>query len=143
MRCLCLIVFANGSNSSSFIAVFLDRAVGLMEVNESIKPFDWTYTTDYRGTLTSKGGASFQVSTAYNLRLHRPWPTTLTCCVLQVSETDERIDYEKLKKQEKIYFYDDVILYEDELADNGTAVLNVKVVRASQLSSLVVSIMLF
>ena len=49
----------------------------------------------------------------------------------QVSDTDERIDYEQLKQQERIYFYDDVILYEDELADNGIAVLSVKIVRIS------------
>ena len=42
----------------------------------------------------------------------------------------------KLKTQERIYFYDEVILYEDELADNGTAVLSVKIV-----SSLLNSIM--
>ena len=47
---------------------------------------------------------------------------------LQVVQTGERIDYEKLKQPEKIYFYDEVILFEDELADNGTAVLSVKIV---------------
>ena len=49
-------------------------------------------------------------------------------CVLQVEETTEGIDYTLLKQQEKIFFYDDVILYEDELADNGTAVLSAKIV---------------
>lgn len=47
---------------------------------------------------------------------------------IQVEETAEGIDYSQLKQQEKIHFYDDVILYEDELADNGTAMLNVKIV---------------
>lgn len=46
-----------------------------------------------------------------------------------MEETDERIDYEKLKKQERIAFYDEVILFEDELADNGAAVFSVKIVR--------------
>ena len=45
-----------------------------------------------------------------------------------MEETSEGIDYSRLKEQEKIYFYDDIILYEDELADNGTAVLSVKIV---------------
>jgi len=40
--------------------------------------------------------------------------------------TDERIDLEQLKVKEKIFFYEDLILYEDELADNGIAKLNVK-----------------
>lgn len=49
-------------------------------------------------------------------------------CCIQVADTGDRIDYEKLKKQEQIFFYDEVILYEDELADNGTAVFSVKIV---------------
>ena len=65
-----------------------------------MKPYDWTYTTGYRGDVEG----------------------------LEVAGTEERIDYEQLKKQERIEFYDDIILFEDELADNGTAVLNVKVV---------------
>lgn len=43
-------------------------------------------------------------------------------------ETEERIDYEKLRDQEKIAFYDEVILFEDELADHGAAVFSVKIV---------------
>ena len=35
---------------------------------------------------------------------------------------------EQLKVKEKIFFYEDLILYEDELADNGIAKLNVKMV---------------
>ena len=51
-----------------------------------------------------------------------------TCYGNQVVETSERIDIEKLKAPEKIHFFDEIILYEDELHDNGCAVLNVKVV---------------
>ena len=47
----------------------------------------------------------------------------------QVESTDERIDMEQLKVKEKIYFYEDVILFEDELADNGISKLNVKMVK--------------
>ena len=43
-------------------------------------------------------------------------------------EASERIDYEKLKAQERIAFYADIILFEDELADNGAAILSVKIV---------------
>jgi type 2A phosphatase activator TIP41 len=48
--------------------------------------------------------------------------------LFKVVETDETIDIELLKKKEKIYFFEDVILFEDELADNGCALLNVKMV---------------
>ncbi|KAH3728632.1 TIP41-like protein [Dreissena polymorpha] len=70
-------------------------------INEVVKPFDWTYTTDYKGTLFGDG--------------------------LQVEGTTERIDMEKLKLREKIHFYDDVMLFEDELSDNGTSVMSVKI----------------
>ena len=46
-----------------------------------------------------------------------------------MESTDERIDMEQLKVKEKIYFYEDVILFEDELADNGISKLNVKMVK--------------
>lgn len=72
-------------------------------IKEVIKPFDWTFTTDYRGTLTAKNEI-----------------------IMKVESTKERIDMEQLKVKEKIFFYEDVILFEDELADNGTAKLNVK-----------------
>ena len=45
-----------------------------------------------------------------------------------MADTEERIDYEKLKVQERIAFYDEVILFEDELADNGAAIFSVKIV---------------
>jgi len=66
------------------------------------RPFDWTYTTNYKGTLTN----------------HDPY--------LVVMETEEKIDFEKLKKREKILFFDELVLFEDELADNGSAELSVK-----------------
>lgn len=73
-------------------------------IKDVIKPFDWTYTTEYSGTLFGEDGAQ-----------------------LQASETTERIDLQKLMVKEKIMFYADILLFEDELADNGTSVLNVKV----------------
>lgn len=59
-----------------------------------------------------------------------------------MEETTERIDYTRLKQQEKIYFYDDVILYEDELADNGTALLSAKIVSVS-LTCVLLSVAVF
>ena len=49
-------------------------------------------------------------------------------------ETSEIIDLNKLKVKEKIFFYEEVILYEDELADNGVATLSVKIVSTFYLS---------
>ena len=44
------------------------------------------------------------------------------------------IDYERLKLREKILFFDEVILYEDELDDNGCAVLSSKIVSDKKLN---------
>ena len=62
-----------------------------------------------------------------------PFPVLLSyvliiCSFWQVLETTERIDIEKLKQRERICFYDDIMLFEDELSDNGCSVLSVKVV---------------
>lgn len=73
-------------------------------IQNVVKPFDWTYTTDYKGTLFAKPDADWKVI-----------------------ETAERIDLEKLKQREKIGFYDNIMLFEDELSDNGTSLLNVKI----------------
>ncbi|KAF0304181.1 TIP41-like protein [Amphibalanus amphitrite] len=71
-------------------------------INSVSRPFDWTFTTDYRGTLLG----------------HQK---------LAPQPTDDRIDMEKLKQKEKIMFYEDILLFEDELADHGCAICNVKV----------------
>ncbi|XP_067350702.1 TIP41-like protein isoform X3 [Channa argus] len=70
---------------------------------EVVRPYDWTYTTDYRGTLI---GESLQI---------------------KVKETAERINMEKLKAREQIMFFDEVLLFEDELHDHGVSVISVKI----------------
>lgn len=74
-------------------------------IKEVVNPFDWTYTTDYMGTLIDNG----------------------TGKSLKVCSSTQRINLEKLKEREKILFYEDIILYEDELADNGMATLGIKI----------------
>ncbi|GJQ81204.1 hypothetical protein Trydic_g23372 [Trypoxylus dichotomus] len=69
-------------------------------LEEKIKPFDWTFSSDYRGTVTGP---------------------------FLIIQTDERINIEKLKEREKILFYQDLMLYEDELHDNGIASCTVKI----------------
>lgn len=69
-------------------------------MEEKIKPFDWTFSTDYQGTMNRK---------------------------LRVEPTHLKIDITKLMKREKILFYHDLTLFEDELHDNGVAKCSVKV----------------
>ncbi|KAI8992235.1 TIP41-like family-domain-containing protein [Pilobolus umbonatus] len=68
------------------------------DVKDVVKPYDWTYSTAYRGTSN-----------------------------VEFEQTEEaEIDFNRLRQPEPILFYDENILYEDELADNGTAVLTVR-----------------
>uniref|UniRef100_A0A158PK15 TIP41-like protein n=1 Tax=Angiostrongylus costaricensis TaxID=334426 RepID=A0A158PK15_ANGCS len=62
------------------------------------RPFDWTFTSKYAGTIRG--------------------------CTVEPS--NEAIDLERLKRQEPIGFYSQVTLYEDELADHGTAQMSVR-----------------
>lgn len=69
---------------------------------EEVKPYDWSYSPQqYRGELSETGPG--------------------------LAEGDTEIPLDLLKRPDPILFFDDVILYEDELADNGIAMFNVKV----------------
>ena len=65
-----------------------------------MKPYDWTYSTNYKGTLQ-------------NLDLK--------------SSTLHEIPIDKLTKPDPILFFDEAILFEDELADNGISILSYKI----------------
>ncbi|CEG79445.1 hypothetical protein CU097_010565 [Rhizopus azygosporus] len=73
-------------------------AMNHTDIKDVVKPYDWSYTTDYRGTCSAH---------------------------FESSETS-MINIERLKRPEPILFYDENILYEDELADNGTAMLTIR-----------------
>jgi type 2A phosphatase activator TIP41 len=64
-----------------------------------IKPFDWSYTTDFKGTTQGP----------------------------QFESTTEQIPLHLLRRPDPILFFDEVILYEDELADNGISMYSCKV----------------
>ncbi|OUM67602.1 hypothetical protein PIROE2DRAFT_39870, partial [Piromyces sp. E2] len=63
------------------------------------RPYDWTFTTNFRGKIENT----------------------------EAEVTKEQIDMKKLMRRDPILFFDQVILYEDELADNGIATLDAKV----------------
>lgn len=70
------------------------------DTQEKVKPFDWSFTTEYTGTVNDK---------------------------FRVEQTGQKIDMFKLMKREPIHFYHDLTLFEDELHDHGISVLSVKV----------------
>lgn len=71
------------------------------KITEIVKPFDWSYTTDYKGT-TRSDRPTFEPSSL-------PIPVDL------------------LRRPDPILLFDDVMLYEDEMADNGITVLSCKI----------------
>ncbi|KAI8346314.1 TIP41-like protein [Mortierella sp. GBAus27b] len=73
-------------------------------ITDVVKPYDWTYSTKYNGSNQSKQD-------------HMQFQTT----------TEETIDMDQLRRPDPILFYNENILFEDELADNGTAILSTKV----------------
>lgn len=70
---------------------------------EVMRPYDWTYTTDYTGTL---------IGTEQHI---------------EETPTDERIDLDRLKVREQIVFFQEVLLFEDELHDHGVSTIGVKI----------------
>ncbi|KAI8624391.1 TIP41-like family-domain-containing protein [Xylariaceae sp. FL1651] len=89
-------------------------------IREVVKPFDWSYSTTYKGTVAvvadadADGGAP-ETKTENEIRRPR-----------EFTPTDEPIPIELLKRRDPILFFDDVMLYESELDDNGISVLSVK-----------------
>jgi len=73
------------------------------DIKDVVKPFDWSYSTDYKGTVSaSESAQDFRPSST-------PIPIAL------------------LTRPDPILFFDDVMLYEDELADNGITLLSCKI----------------
>lgn len=68
-----------------------------------MKPFDWSYTTDYKGTVIS--GKKFELQ----------------------GNNSNLIPVELLKRPDPILFFEEVVLYESELDDNGISLLSCKV----------------
>lgn len=66
---------------------------------ESVKPYDWTYSTNYKGTLSK----------------------------IDFTATDTQIPLQKLLQPDPILFFDESILFEDELGDNGISMLSTKI----------------
>ncbi|PIA56675.1 hypothetical protein AQUCO_00700793v1 [Aquilegia coerulea] len=82
-----------------------------------ILDYDYTFTTPYRGSETVETNTEHQIGGI----------AEDGGCNLQWEDSTEQIDVVALSSKEPILFYDEVVLYEDELADNGVSLLTVKV----------------
>lgn len=45
----------------SVICLYFSSAEGMQKVKDKMKPFDWTYTTDYMGSLSNISGGTLEV----------------------------------------------------------------------------------
>ncbi|XP_017042024.1 TIP41-like protein isoform X2 [Drosophila ficusphila] len=67
---------------------------------EKFKPFDWTFTSTYQGTMNDK---------------------------VRSESTEQTLNKFKLMQRENIIFYHDLTLFEDELHDHGISVMSVRI----------------
>ncbi|KAG6408961.1 hypothetical protein SASPL_131989 [Salvia splendens] len=86
--------------------------------DQVILDYDYTFTTPYSGSAgVEKSPESGR------------GPPEESICSPHWEDCEEQIDMVALSAKESILFYDVVVLYEDELADNGISLLTVKVLR--------------
>jgi type 2A phosphatase activator TIP41 len=71
---------------------------------EILHNFNWTFTTEYKGSLKEHSDSGFE------------------------KNATDKLNLEKLMQKENILFYEDIMLFEDELHDNGISNCTVKIV---------------
>ncbi|KAI0191178.1 TIP41-like family-domain-containing protein [Xylaria flabelliformis] len=99
-------------------------------IREVVRPFDWSYSTTYKGTVvpgtkkevSEMGTGGTETSDVENTVAK----TDNSSRRLEFAPTDKPIPIELLKRRDPIRFFDDVVLYESELDDNGISILSVK-----------------
>lgn len=109
-------------------------------IREVVRPFDWSYSTTYKGTVTVPPGATTATNGAGSSSSngdddHQAGGIDADADVgtngnsskpLKFAPTKDPIPIELLKRRDPIRFFDDVVLYESELDDNGVSILTVK-----------------
>lgn len=97
---------------SHILALILNRSNNdsyAMPKTVATKPYDWTYTTAYPG------------HTEEDSKIYPTWASV---------DDDQGIPIDQLSRPDPILFYAEVPLFEDELHDNGSSGLLVRIVSA-------------
>lgn len=81
---------------------------------EVILDYDYTFTTPYSGSEKIQSS-------------HNKVTDVQDDLMLEWEKCEDRIDLVALQARDPILFYDEVVLYEDELSDNGVSLLTAKV----------------
>lgn len=77
------------------------------------KPYDWTYTTTYAGSLDDTGSGN-----------------AIEWTPADPANAQHAIPIAELSRPDPILFYAEIPLFEDELHDNGASHLLVRIVRS-------------
>lgn len=86
-----------------------------------ILDYDYTFTTPYSGS------GNVDMNSELSDNQQRRGGLEESNVNLQWDDCEEQIDLVALSTKEPILFYDEVVLYEDELADSGVSLLTIKV----------------
>ncbi|RYO82569.1 hypothetical protein DL766_000217 [Monosporascus sp. MC13-8B] len=86
---------------------------------EVVRPFDWSYSTAYRGTVVDVDGAGAGTGDGERGRRKKEFAYS--------EGATKPIPLALLRRRDPILFFDEVVLYESELDDNGVSALSVKV----------------
>lgn len=106
------------------------------DIREVVRPYDWSYSTDYAGTETPghRDGGAGGVSAAAAAAAAATGAEgegeggAETRGEKRLAPTAERqIPLELLRRRDPILFFDEVVLFESELDDNGISLYSVKV----------------
>ncbi|EDW05549.1 TIP41-like protein isoform X2 [Drosophila mojavensis] len=97
-----LALVANGKEAAVEVACAQEWRETRAEQNmeHKYKPFDWTFTSTYQGTLNEH---------------------------FRSEVTEQTLNKMKLMQRENILFYHDLTLYEDELHDHGISAMSVRI----------------
>ncbi|KAF3059712.1 TIP41-like protein [Daldinia childiae] len=106
-------------------------------IKDVVRPYDWSYSTTYRGTVVPPSSRApppplgpAATETDANTEESKK-PTEQVAEITPNSKFDFKpsqnpIPIELLKRRDPILFFDEVMMYESELDDNGISVFSVK-----------------
>jgi type 2A phosphatase activator TIP41 len=89
------------------------------------KPYDWTYTTTYAGNPSSHTEEESPIHTFRSPEATIPWTP------VDPDNPSHLIPMAELTRPDPILFYAEIPLFEDELHDNGSSNLLVRIVSTS------------
>ena len=102
------------------------REMSSVEGITDVRPYDWSYSTSYRGTETKEAGVDKSEKAEKEEKEERQLNGDASTQQRLEETAEHALPLELLRRRDPILFNDDVILYESELDDNGISILRVK-----------------